>query len=111
VWGRIVDIRAVKGVRQAAGYALKEAMQVTGYAMKGAEGLESHLELNGGRGVHMTRRYLRGWTSDQVSEALQQQNHRESYTWVLVRQGVELSEVGLTSPLLAAGIPPEMVRS
>lgn len=61
LWGRIVHIKAIKGAQGAAGYAMKEASRVAGYAMKGThEALLGHLDLNGGRGCHMSRRYLRG---------------------------------------------------
>lgn len=108
-WGARVDVRAIRGARKAAGYALKEAQAVTGYATKGTDDLAAHLELNGGRGVHLTRGYLRGRTTDEVLSLLAKE--RGEFTWVLVRQGVTLDEVGLCRRLHAAEIPPEMALS
>lgn len=72
VWGGIVNIKAVKGARGAAGYALKEAQRVSGYALKDADGdgLVGHLDLNGGRLVHLSRGYLGGETQAQVRARL-----------------------------------------
>lgn len=110
LWGPIVDVRAIKGSRGAvAGYAMKEALQVVGYTAKGMGDLPRHLELNGGRGVHMTRRFLRGCTTDEALAQIQRQRYGD-FTWVLVRRGVALSETGL-GRLPAAAIPPEMAQS
>jgi hypothetical protein len=109
-WGRIADIRAIRGVREATAYAMKEAVQVSGYAMKGAADLDAHLDLNGGRGCHVSRGYLRGETQASVLELLQRERSEgEVLTWVLVRPGVKLARRpdGL---LRAAEIPPEMAQ-
>ncbi len=109
-WGRIADIRAIRGVREATAYAMKEAVQVSGYAMKGAGDLDAHLDLNGGRGCHVSRGYLRGETQASVLELLQRERSEgEVLTWVLVRPGVKLARRpdGL---LRAAEIPPEMAQ-
>ncbi len=109
-WGRIVDIRAIEGVRKATAYAMKEAVQVSGYAMKGAGDLEAHLDRNGGRGCHLSRGYLRGETQASVLELLQRERSEgEVLTWVLIRPGATLERLpgGL---LRAAEIPPEMAQ-
>lgn len=83
LWGRIVHIKAIKGAQGAAGYAMKEASRVAGYAMKGThESLLAHLQLNGGRGCHMSRRYLRGERTRDVERLLWPSQER--LTWVLV---------------------------
>lgn len=65
MWGgRICHITAVR--KSANGYIRKCAM-VAGYVTKDAE---QHLKANGGRPVHMTRGYLHGKTSRQVSQLL-----------------------------------------
>jgi hypothetical protein len=106
-WGARVDIRAIKGARKVAGYAMKEALMVAGYALKGERKLEDHLDLNGGRGVHLTRGYLHGRRTDEVLEELRGQLRERELTWVLVRPGVEL--VGELRR--AQEIPPEMALS
>ncbi len=109
-WGRIVDIRAIKGARGAAQYAAKEALQVAGYVNKGAGDLEAHLDLNGGRVCHLTRGYLRGETQASVLELLQQERSEgEILTWVRIPQGMTVERLpgGL---LRAAEIPPEMAQ-
>src|SRR5688572_21434110 len=66
-WGPRVDIRRINGASAVAGYALKEAKRVAGYATKGARSnLAEHLALNGGRGYHMSRGYLRGKSTREV---------------------------------------------
>lgn len=107
-WGAIADIRAVRGRKGAARYAMKEALAVSGYTMKEAGGnFDEHLERNGGRGCHMTRGYLRGETADSVLEQLQRQRmDGELLTWALVRRDVEAPG----GPLRAAAIPPEMAE-
>jgi hypothetical protein len=55
--GYVVDIRAIRGAREASGYALKEALRVMAYATKGSRALEEHLALNGGRLYRTTRGY------------------------------------------------------
>jgi hypothetical protein len=70
-WQAIVHIERVKGARGAAGYAMKEAARVTHYAVKGTKSnLREHLDLNGGRGYHMSRRYLRGCRTREVEQLL-----------------------------------------
>lgn len=67
MWNRRVDIRAIKSAHGAALYSLKEANRVAGYATKGARSnLDQHLALNGGRGYHMSRSYLRGLSTREV---------------------------------------------
>lgn len=63
-WGAIVHIRRIDDANRAARYTTKHAARrVVSYTMKGtASELDQHLDLNGGRGVHMSRRYLRGET-------------------------------------------------
>lgn len=83
LWGRIVHVRAIRGARSAAGYAMKEAGRVAGYAMKGTHAqLLDHLDLNGGRGCHLSRGYLRGKRTREVEQLLTQ--GQETLTWVLV---------------------------
>jgi hypothetical protein len=109
-WGRIADIRAIRGVRGAADYAMKEAVSVSGYAMKGAADLDAHLDLNGGRGCHVSRGYLRGETQASVLDLLQRERSEgEVLTWVLVLPGATLARRpnGL---LRAAETPPEMAQ-
>lgn len=67
-WGRRVDIRRVHDTAGAARYTTKHAAaRVVGYTMKGtAAHLQDHLDLNGGRGVHLSRGYLHGRRSDEV---------------------------------------------
>ncbi len=109
-WGRIADIRAIRGVREAADYAMKEAVSVSGYAMKGAADLDAHLDLNGGRGCHVSRGYLRGETQASVLDLLQRERSEgEVLTWVLVLPGATLAR--LPSRLFrAAETPPEMAQ-
>lgn len=72
VWGRRVDIRRISDVDGAARYTTKHAgRRLASYTMKGtADQLGEHLDLNGGRGVHLSRRYLRGLTSREVWQRL-----------------------------------------
>lgn len=90
LWGRIVHISAIHHGRGAETYALKGAADR--YALKGATGapdaLTEHLNLNGGRGVHFSRGFLRGLTTDQVLELLR--SREEQFTWVLVPAGQPL---------------------
>jgi hypothetical protein len=106
-WGARVDIRAIKGARKAVGYAMKEALAVVGYSLKGGRDLEQHLDLNGGRGVHMTRGYLHGRRTDEVLEELRWRVGGREYTWVVVHRNSEL--VGVRRH--AQEIPPEMALS
>lgn len=68
LWGRRVDIRRISDVDGAARYTTKHAARrVVGYTMKGVGAeLEAHLDLNGGRGVHLSRGYLHGLRSAEV---------------------------------------------
>ena len=87
-WGSIVDIRAVKrpkDAQRATAYAFKEARRVAGYTTKGASssgGVRSHLQLNGGRLVHVSRGYLGGWTQEQTWDEIQ--GARQDTGWRLV---------------------------
>lgn len=70
-WGAIVHIERVRGTAGAANYAMKEASRVTHYAVKGTTSdLAAHLALNGGRGYHISRRYLRGQRTRDVERLL-----------------------------------------
>lgn len=68
IWGRRVDIRRIHDTDGAARYTTKHAgRRLVSYTMKGtARELDEHLSLNGGRGVHLSRHYLKGYTSSQV---------------------------------------------
>jgi hypothetical protein len=68
MWGRRVDVRRISDVDGAARYTTKHAARrLASYTMKGATAqLAEHLDLNGGRGVHLSRGYLRGYRSDEV---------------------------------------------
>lgn len=68
LWGRRVDIRRISDVAGAAKYTTKHASRrVVGYTMKHTgDDLQRHLDLNGGRGVHLSRGYLRGLRSADV---------------------------------------------
>lgn len=92
-WGRIVHVRKVDGHQAAAGYAMKEALTVAGYVLKEARGaqLRSHLDLNGGRGCHLSRRYLHGKRSDEVWRIL---HPPDEHDWVLVPMGSPFPPAG-----------------
>lgn len=85
LWGgRKVDVRALR--RPGAGvYAVKEALKVAGYIGKGAAGSHhDHLDLNGGRAVHLSRGYLHGLTSrEAMAEVAREQAQGEHRTWHL----------------------------
>lgn len=88
-WGSIVHISAVRHGSAPAKYALKGA--ASKYALKGAQtatGLSVHLDLNGGRGVHLSRSYLHGKTTAEVEALLNPTD--PDLTWVLVPQGENL---------------------
>lgn len=91
-WGAIAHISRVKETDNAVLYTLKEAQRVSGYVTKGAaENLGQHLELNGGRGCHLSRGYLHGLTSPQVWRLLHPElNHHE---WVFVPHGKSTVDV------------------
>lgn len=81
-WGRIVHIRAIRGASQAANYAMKEARSVAGYAMKGSHSdLLAHLDRNGGRGCHLSRKYLHGKRTRDVERLLRPE--QQGLTWML----------------------------
>lgn len=67
-WGAIVHVRRVDDAGKAARYTTKHAARrVVSYTLKGTTtDLAEHLDLNGGRGVHLSRGYLRGLRSDEV---------------------------------------------
>jgi hypothetical protein len=110
-WGAITDLKQIEGVKGAAGYAMKQACRVSGYAMKGARELEAHLDLNGGRGMHLTRGYLRGQTTADVLKQMQRdRNGGNDLRWVLIRKDVPVEAVK-SGLLRAAAIPPEMALS
>ena len=88
MWGnRRVDIRAIR--RPADGlYAMKDAVKVAGYAVKhGTDdfgGLSKHLDINGGRAVHMSRGFLHGLTArEALREVALEQGGDEERTWHL----------------------------
>jgi hypothetical protein len=93
LWGARVDIRAVKGLRDAHGaasYTVKDALRVAGYVSKGAtagsaEALAHHLSLNGGRPAHWSRGFLHGKTKREALSALRAElADGEALTWRLV---------------------------
>jgi hypothetical protein len=89
LWGRRVDIRKIGDAGAVAGYAMKEASRVAGYAMKeGRSNLSRHLDLNGGRGCHLSRGYLHGLTSAEVWAILHPSD--PDLTWLLVPTGTDL---------------------
>lgn len=91
MWGAIVDIRRVRGRVGAANYAMKEAAMVAGYAMKnGVAALDEHLDLNGGRGMHMSRGYLRGLRTREVEKLLWPTD--PALDWILVPMGASLPQ-------------------
>jgi hypothetical protein len=109
-WGRIADVRAIRGARKAVDYAMKEAVQVSGYAMKGAADLDAHLDRNGGRGCHLSRGYLRGETQASVLDLLQRERSEgEILTWVLIRPGATFEALA-NGLLRAVETPPEMAQ-
>lgn len=91
LWGAIVDIRRVRAPKGAALYTMKEAQRVAGYATKGARSdLPDHLALNGGRGYHMSRRYLRGKSTREVERILSPVD--DSLHWITVPAGTTEAE-------------------
>jgi hypothetical protein len=83
MWGRRVDIRAIRGASGAALYSMKEARRVAGYAVKGAHADHlAHIALNGGRAYHMSRRYLRGKSTREVEAIVHPVD--ADLTWVVV---------------------------
>lgn len=77
MWGgRHIDIRKIPGGKS--GYVSKCRM-VSGYTTKH---LDKHLDINGGRAVHMTRGFLHGW---KVREVLQEMS--KGVSWHLERAG------------------------
>jgi hypothetical protein len=110
-WGAITDIKEIEGVRGAAGYAMKEACRVSGYAMKGIREIEAHLDRNGGRGMHLTRGYLRGQTTGEVLKQMQRdRNGGNDLRWMLIPKDAP-AEAVKSGLLRAAAIPPEMALS
>lgn len=88
-WGSIVHVSAVRSGSAPAKYALKGA--ASRYALKGASSagqLDEHLELNGGRGVHLSRRYLHGKTTAEVEALLNPTD--PDLDWIAVPAGEEL---------------------
>jgi hypothetical protein len=67
-WGSIVHISRISDVDSAVKYTTKHAAnRVVRYTLKQAAAeLDAHLDLNGGRGIHLSRRYLHGRRSDEV---------------------------------------------
>lgn len=82
-WGRIVHISRIHDVDQAARYTTKHAAaRAVSYTMKQAAWrLDEHLDLNGGRGVHLSRGYLHGLRSDAVWRLLHPASELD---WVVV---------------------------
>jgi hypothetical protein len=86
-WGAHVDIREVRtpGVGV---YAVKAALRVAGYTVKSAtasaEGLDAHLDLNGGRAAHFSRGFLHGKTKREALAAMRSElAGGEELTWHL----------------------------
>lgn len=91
LWGWIVDIRAIKNPRGAVKYALKEAERTTKYALKGTKDFRNHLQLNGGRVVHLSRKYLHGMRSDDVLALLRTGGTPgPAHVWAVVGWDVEV---------------------
>ncbi len=88
-WGSIIDVRAIKGSQvRTAGYVLKEARQVASYGLKGSQDdLSAHLDLNGGRLVHLTRGYLGGLRQEQVRKLILDELNKgeERDSWALIK--------------------------
>ena len=82
-WGAIVHLRRIDDADAAARYTTKHAARrVVSYTLKGtATELHDHLDLNGGRGIHLSRGYLRGRTSREVWSLLHPPG---ALTWVQV---------------------------
>lgn len=92
LWGRRVDIRAIKGSQRVVNYAMKEAQRVAGYSLKGThQDLLTHLERNGGRACHYSRGYLRGERLRDVEAKLWP--GQEGLTWIVVSNGTYDHEV------------------
>lgn len=84
-WGGIVHVKRIRGVRGVGSYALKEAMRVSGYSLKEAgRSLDEHLDLNGGRLLHLSRGYLGGETMETVRRRLCRDPEAEPGEWVRV---------------------------
>lgn len=82
-WGAIVHIEAIRQRQGAAAYALKEAGMVAGYAVKEtATNLARHLDLNGGRAYHLSRRYFHGRSTREVERLVA--NVDPSRTWLVI---------------------------
>ncbi len=94
-WGAIVDVRAVRGLRDrsgAASYTVKEALKVAGYTVKGAtasaESLTDHLALNGGWVAHWSRNFLHGETRRSALGRIREElAGEERLTWAVVPAG------------------------
>lgn len=109
LWGRRVDIRAIKTATGAALYSLKEAQRVAGYATKGARSnLVEHLALNGGRGYHISRGYLRGKSTREVERIVRPVD--PNLTWMTVPCTLSLEE-GRAMAASGVGIPTESIGS
>lgn len=93
LWGRRVDIRRVSDAAGAARYTTKHAARrLASYTMKGAGAdLAEHLDLNGGRGIHMSRQYLHGLRSAEVWRLL---HPPSALTWVQVPADLTDEEAG-----------------
>lgn len=94
-WGAIVDIRAITYDKGAADYVLKEAERVTKYSLKGTADFAAHLDLNGGRAVHMSRRYLHGLrTADVLAAIATGEDVSVPHEWALVAVGTIIKRDG-----------------
>lgn len=67
-WGSIVHLRRISDTGAAVRYTVKHASaRVVSYTMKGVgQDLQDHLDMNGGRGIHLSRGFLHGKRSDEV---------------------------------------------
>jgi hypothetical protein len=91
MWGKRVDIRAIRSATGAAKYSMKEARRVAGYAVKNSHAdLLGHLALNGGRGYHMSRKYLRGKTTREVEAIVRPPDPNR--TWIVIPAETSLSD-------------------
>jgi hypothetical protein len=124
-WGAIVDVRAVRNLRDRQGvatYTVKEALKVAGYTVKGAtasaESLRDHLAVNGGRVAHWSRGFLHGETRRSALGRIREElAGEERLTWAVVPAGAPAPALALhqlhpsrrlaasTAASPAAGIP------
>lgn len=92
-WGSIVHVRRISDTDAAARYTVKHAARrVSSYTLKGAaDDLAEHLDLNGGRGIHLSRGYLHGHRSADVWRLL---HPPSALKWVQVPAHLTDDEAG-----------------